>query len=196
MKGNYSKSPKRRDVKSGSLADQAEPGSDAPGFLKVRSILVGVDFSDFSLRALRYAVGLTAELNASLTVVPADYGLLNIGKEASRDLDEALQSQAAESLRRLAETEIGRAASANLEVRIGRPAEEIVAAALESKCDLIVLSTHGYSGIDHILIGSVAERVTRLAPCPILIVRGRTPPARQKQVRSIVLRFEHKTKHR
>jgi nucleotide-binding universal stress UspA family protein len=192
-----SKSRRRRDAKPNSLSAQAQRESRTSAFSKVRNVLVGVDFSDFSLQALHYAVGLATELGASLTVlhvVPADYGLLNIGKEASRDLDEALQSQAAANLQRLAAKEIGDARSVELEVRLGRPAEEIIAGAAESKCDLIVLSTHGYSGLDHILIGSVAERVVRLAPCPVLVVRGRNPPSEQREIQPVVLRLGHKTK--
>jgi nucleotide-binding universal stress UspA family protein len=191
MKKNVPKSARHRDAKSRRPSGKAVARS--PGSSRVRSVLVGVDFSAFSLRALRYAAGLAADLGASLTVlhvVPADYGLLGIGKEASRDLDRALQSQAVDGLRRLAENEIDRTISADLEVRVGRPAEEIVAAAAELGCDLIVLSTHGYSGLDQILIGSVAERVARLASCPVLIVRGRSPSPGRTEVQSAVLRFK------
>jgi len=197
MKKKLSKSPRRRDAKSKSVSAQAGSASPASGFSKLRKVLVGVDFSEFSLRALRYAMGLAVELGAALTVlhvVPADYGLLCIGKEASRDLEKALQSQAADNLRRLAKDEIGLRLPVDLEVRVGQPAEEIVAAAAESKCDLIVLSTHGYSGLDHILIGSVAERVARLASCPVLIVRGRRLSPERKKVRTPVLRFKSTTK--
>ena len=164
---------------------------------KARRLLVPVDFSDSSLRALRYAVGLAAESGGSLTivhVVPADYGLLSIGREEFRDLDKSLQRQAANRLRTLANANVPRDVPADLEVRLGRPAEEIVAAANESKSDLIVLSTHGLTGLDRYLMGSVADRVARLAPCPVFLMRpGKRLPGR-KQVRSKVLRFKHKTK--
>jgi universal stress protein A len=55
--------------------------------------------------------------------------------------------------------------------RIGRAFDEITAAAREQKADLIVISTHGYSGVKHVVLGSVAERVVRHAPCPVLVVR-------------------------
>jgi nucleotide-binding universal stress UspA family protein len=77
-------------------------------------------------------------------------------------------------------------------VRIGRPAEEIVAAANESKSDLIVLSTRGLTGLDRFLIGSVAERVARLAPCPVyLMPPGKESPS-PKQTRPAVLRLKQK----
>lgn len=164
---------------------------------KARRLLVPVDFSDSSLRALRYAVGLAAESGGSLTivhVVPADYGLLGIGREEFRDLDKSLQRQAANRLRTLADAHVRQNVPADLEVRLGRPAEEIVAAASESKSDLIVLSTHGLTGLDRYLIGSVADRVARLAPCPVFLMRPGKPSPVRKRVPPPVLRFKHKTK--
>jgi nucleotide-binding universal stress UspA family protein len=160
-----------------------------------RRLLVPVDFSDSSLRALRHAVDLAAESGGSLTivhVVAADYGWLDIGREQYQDLDKSLQKAAASELRALADANVPRNVPADLEVRIGRPAEEIVAAANESKSDLIVLSTRGLTGLDRYLIGSVAERVARLAACPVYLMRpGKQPPSR-KQVRPAVLRLKHR----
>jgi nucleotide-binding universal stress UspA family protein len=164
-----------------------------------RRFLVPVDFSNSSLRALRYAVGLAAESGGSLTivhVVPADYGWLGIGQEEFRDLDKSLQRQAGDRLRAMAEANVPRNTPADLEVRVGRPAEEIVAAASESKSDLIVLSTHGLSGLDRYLIGSVADRVARLAPCPVFLMRaGKEPPGPERS-RPPVLRLKHKSEGR
>jgi nucleotide-binding universal stress UspA family protein len=175
-----------------------KPAKATRGKSTARRLLVPVDFSDSSLRALRYAVGLAAESGGgALTivhVVPADYGWLGLGQEEFRDLDKSLQHQAADRLRALADANLPRNMPADLEVRVGRPAEEIVAAATESKSDLIVLSTHGLTGLDRYLIGSVADRVARLSPCPVFLMRaGKEPPGR-KQVRPAVLRFRHKSK--
>jgi nucleotide-binding universal stress UspA family protein len=160
-------------------------------------LLVPVDFSDSSVRALHHAVDLATESQGSLIilhVVPADYGWLAIGREESRDLDKALQRQAVDRLRALANAHVRQNVPVDLEVRLGRPAEEIVAAATESKCDAIVMSTRGLTGLDRYLIGSVADRVARLAPCPVVLVRPgkRSPERRQK--RAIVLRFTHHPK--
>jgi nucleotide-binding universal stress UspA family protein len=165
---------------------------------KARRLLVPVDFSESSLGALRHAVNLAAESNGSLTivhVVPADYGLLRIGREEWQDLDKSLQRQAAHRLRSLADADVPQDIETMLEVRLGRPAEEIVAAATESKSDLIVLSTHGHSGLDRLLIGSVADRVARLAPCPVFLLRplGKLS-ARPKPARTEVLRFKPEKK--
>lgn len=162
-----------------------------------RRLLVPVDFSDSSLRALRHAAKLAAESGGSLVivhVVPADYGLLGIGRKEFRDLDKLLQRQAAARLRALPGAQIRKNVPVDLEVRIGQPAEEIIAAANESKCDLIVISTRGITGLDRYLIGSVADRVVRFAPCPVILMRpGKRSPDR-KPVRPAVLRFNYGTK--
>jgi len=159
-------------------------------------ILVPVDFSDSSARALRIAAKRAAESGGSLIivyVVPADYGWLGFGRNELRDLDRSLQRQAADRLRAFADENVGDV-SADMEVRVGQPAEEIVAAARESKCDSIMLSTRGLTGLDRLLIGSVADRVARLAPCPVVLVRpGKRSPNR-KQKLPAVLRFKRKSK--
>lgn len=174
-------------------------GKGVRGKTTARRFLVPVDFSESSLRALRHAVGLAEESDGSLTivhVVAADNGWLDLGREQYRDLDKSLQKQAAAELRALADANVPRNVPADLEVRIGRPAEEIVAAASESKSDLIVLSTRGLTELDRYLIGSVAERVARLAPCPVFLM----PPVKQlpsrRQARPAVLRLRHKSKGR
>ena len=61
--------------------------------------------------------------------------------------------------------------AASFEVRFGRAADEIVIQAKEDKVDLVVMGSHGRSGLSHLLVGSVAESVVRHAPCPVLVVR-------------------------
>jgi nucleotide-binding universal stress UspA family protein len=165
--------------------------------VKPRRILVPVDFSDSSARALRHAAKRAVESGGSLIivhVVPADYGWLEIGRNESRDLDRSLQRQAADRLRAFADEIVGENVPADMEVRVGQPAEEIVAAARESKCDSIMLSTRGLTGLDRYLIGSVADRVARLAPCPVVLVRpGKRSPDR-KQKRPAVLRLKREGK--
>jgi nucleotide-binding universal stress UspA family protein len=162
---------------------------------KPQRILVPVDFSDSSVRALQYATERAAESSGSLIilhVVPADYGWLGIGRDESRDLDRSLQRQAADRLRAFANEHVGYKLAADLEVRIGQAAEEIIAAANESECDSIVMSTRGLTGLDRYLIGSVADRVARLAPCHVVLVRpGKGSPDRRRK-RAVVLRFPHR----
>jgi nucleotide-binding universal stress UspA family protein len=166
--------------------------------VKPRRILVPVDFSDSSARALRHAAKRAAESGSSLIVVhvvPADYGWLGIGREELRDLDRSLQRQAADRLRTFADENVGDELAPELEVRVGQPAGEILAAARESKCDSIVLSTRGLTGLDRYLIGSVADRVARLAPCPVVLVRpGKRGPGRKQKPPSVLrLKRERKT---
>ena len=59
----------------------------------------------------------------------------------------------------------------NVEIAVGPPADTIVRVAREHDADLIVMGTHGRTGVQHVLLGSVAEKVVRLAPCPVLTVR-------------------------
>ena len=164
---------------------------------KSRRILVPVDFSDSSARALRYAAERTEESKGSLIivhVVPADYGWSGIGRDESRDLDRSLQRQAADRLRAFADENVRHNVAADLEVRIGKPAEEIVAAAQESKCDSIVISTRGLTGLDRYLIGSVADRVARLAPCPVLLMRPGEHSSAARESESFVVRLKHEAK--
>jgi nucleotide-binding universal stress UspA family protein len=153
--------------------------------VKPRRILVPVDFSDSSASALRNAAKQAAESGGSLIivhVVPADYGWLGIGREELRDLDRSLQRQASDRLRAFADENVGDDVAADLEVRVGQPAEQILAAARESQCDSIMLSTRGLTGLDRYLIGSVADRVARLAPCPVVLLRpGKRAPSREQK---------------
>jgi nucleotide-binding universal stress UspA family protein len=165
--------------------------------VKPRRILVPVDFSDSSARALRHAAKRAAESGGSLIivyVVPADYGWLGIGREELRGLDRSLQRQAADRLRTFADENVSDELAPELEVRVGQPAEEILAAARESKCDSIVLSTRGLTGLDRYLIGSVADRVARLAPCPVVLLRpGKRAPSREQKPPA-VLRIKRPSK--
>jgi nucleotide-binding universal stress UspA family protein len=165
--------------------------------VKPRRILVPVDFSDSSARALRHAAKRTAESGGSLIivyVVPADYGWLGIGRDELRDLDRSLQRQAADRLRAFADENVGENVPAELEVRVGQPAEQILAAARESQCDSIMLSTRGLTGLDRYLIGSVADRVARLAPCPVVLLRpGKRAPSREQKPPA-VLRIKRPSK--
>jgi universal stress protein A len=93
----------------------------------------------------------------------------------------ARHERARQRLQRLLTVEEGARFSATGEVRAGRAAETICEVAIERRADLIVMGTHGRSGVAHLLLGSVAEKVVRLAPCAVLTVRpdiAGTPTAR------------------
>jgi nucleotide-binding universal stress UspA family protein len=142
-----------------------------PHRLKLTRILVPIDFSEHSRKALGYALGFASQFRAEITllhvvepiVYPADWMfplMTNDSAETRRFL--------VEQLKVLTKKHRG---SAQPIVCSGVAWKEIVATAKKQKTDLIVIGTHGYSGVKHALLGSVAERVVRHAPCPIFIVR-------------------------
>ena len=69
----------------------------------------------------------------------------------------------------------------DVDLAVGRPAEAIIRTAHERQVDLIIMATHGRTGLEHVLLGSVAEKVVRLAPCPVLTVKARRPGASPAQ---------------
>ena len=149
---------------------------DNPLEFQIAKILVPLDFSPASMEALDYAVWLAKQFHAAIHLVhvyPPD--------EASSVPGAAhLLLQSGEAIERLNEelTGIHRKhvptfCPENCHIRSGRPYEQIVRLAREIDADLIVLSTRGYSGLKHLLLGSTAERVVRNAPCPVLVTRKR-----------------------
>jgi universal stress protein A len=139
----------------------------------VKSILVPIDFSETSKVALRYAVGLAQDYDADISLIhvvePEAYNLLS-EIELSQNRITFVESATAR-LAKLARAEIPSFIPVHPWVQIGAPHEEIVSAARILSADLIVISTHGYTGFRHVLLGSTAERVVRYAFCPVLVVR-------------------------
>lgn len=143
---------------------------------KTDTILCPVDFSEISTEALKYAVEFGRTFNSRIVLIhvvepiiaPSDF---TFGPLTSGEVEEKLVGHAEESLEKLASS-IGlpEAEKNNIVVR-GRASAEIVRVACEVDADLIVMGTHGYTGMVHVLIGSTAERVLRKAPCPVLTLR-------------------------
>jgi nucleotide-binding universal stress UspA family protein len=142
---------------------------------RFRKILVPTDFSDCSAAALRVALDLALPLQARLR-------LLHVYPAPSLVFDpygiqpaEPVLLEAPKAARQRLEQEVEEASGAGIEVdgevREGAPAPQILEEAREWGADLIVMGTHGHTGIEHVLLGSVAERSVRLAPCPVLTVR-------------------------
>jgi len=143
-----------------------------------KHILVPLDFSDTSARALEHAKILAERFDAALEllhVVPnpfmANAASLYVGMPLPQDFLNQLEQEARERLEAtltLTERERFQARSV---VRIGDPLFEIVDHARSEHVDLIVMGTHGRTGVSHLFLGSVAERVVRTAECPVLTVR-------------------------
>jgi universal stress protein A len=143
----------------------------------VKHILVPVDFSNTSELAVNHAVSFAKLFNAKITLLNVvEYLMFPNDIYAVSGVD-AMRSQFnEESKRQLARIE-ERLSDSGLQIksliRTGRAAHEAVEAAKDLKADLIVIGTHGYKGFTHVLLGSTAEKIVRLAPCPVLTVRSR-----------------------
>jgi nucleotide-binding universal stress UspA family protein len=132
--------------------------------MTITRILVPTDFSDDAAAALTYALGLARPFGAAVwssEVYTAEIAGLQIN--LVRDAEQHLKEYAAE-----------RADPITTEVRTGSAARVILDFAREQAFDLIVMGTHGRTGLAHVVMGSVAERVARLSPCPVLTLRAET----------------------
>jgi universal stress protein A len=161
------------------VADHSEaPVIDlVPSYLRLKRILVPVDFSAHSVKALRYAVRFAEQFGAALVLVhvaePVRYPESIIIPPAMEEANHELVKRTRAALAKFAAKQVPpRLACKNL-VRLGAAYEEIAAAAREMDADLIVIATHGHTGLKHLVLGSTAERVVRHAPCPVLTVRER-----------------------
>ena len=149
-------------------------------------ILVPVDFSPHADRGFRYGATLAQRLGATLALLhvvedPFVTGAWN-SEIVVANVPELLDNLMADAQRRLAmlkESAATMGVTADTAVVIGRPAQAIVDHATEGGFDLIVMGTHGRTGLSHAVMGSVAERVLRKAPCPVLTVRAAEPQAKR-----------------
>jgi universal stress protein A len=143
---------------------------------KLDTILVPVDFSDCSKKALQYAIPFARQFKAQmifLHVLPLHYAAgweFEVGKYDPL-IEGDLRTKTEKQLQTLIQEHVPARIPTRIEVRHGAPAIEIVNAAHEVNAGLIIMSTHGHTGRIHAFIGSVAADVTRLAPCPVLVVR-------------------------
>jgi nucleotide-binding universal stress UspA family protein len=142
----------------------------------INRILVPIDFSAHSKNALKYAIPMAEQFGATLhlvyvvepTIYPADLGF---GQVVMPGVEDELREKGGEELKNLIGEEIGARVKATSAVRTGKPHQEILLEAEEKNIDLIVIATHGHTGVEHILFGSTAARIMRLAKCPVLIIR-------------------------
>ncbi len=151
-------------------------GVEGAPAIRFQTILVPVDFSAFSLNSLACAVAFARQFGSRLLVlhvVEIPYLGGGYGEVELPPLPDDLAAGAAERLDQLVQANVGARAPATAAIRLGQPWFEITEAAREGGADLIILGTHGYTGMKHILMGSTAERVVRHAPCPVLVMRQR-----------------------
>ncbi|MEP7117941.1 MAG: universal stress protein, partial [Acidobacteriota bacterium] len=137
-------------------------------------VLCPTDFSDVSTLAEAYATALASYYDAGLhllhvdppTPILAPYGEVPVDIR----LFEQQREQAEADLTTARERARAAGVAADAAVRGGHPAREILAVANELQVDLIVIGTHGRGGVEHLLLGSVAEKVMRKAQCPVMVV--------------------------
>jgi universal stress protein A len=146
--------------------------------IEIRSILAPTDFSAHSEKAVRYACGLAERVGAELHLLHILSEILPAGPDPllmpvmPPEYYQENEQRASETLDRLLNPAWGSPRSVVRAVRWGSPVEAIVAYAEDQKIDLIVIATHGRTGLSHVLLGSVAERIVREAPCPVLTIRS------------------------
>jgi nucleotide-binding universal stress UspA family protein len=142
----------------------------------IKKVLVPIDFSDYSKSSLRYAVNFAKQFNAEIYLIyvvepviyPPDFSM---GQIAIPSVNTEWDERAREGLKNLAKTEIPDGVKVKTILKNGKPFMEIIDTASEENIDLIIIATHGHSGVEHILFGSTAEKVVRKAPCPVLTLR-------------------------
>lgn len=141
----------------------------------VTHILFPTDFSPSSAPAFRYAVEWAKTFEAQLTLLHVHSlqpGLEIDAGVAQQYLDEQRKVAREELEERLVEAR-QQVPHASMEIMAGLPSESICLLAREKKCDLIIMGTHGWTGFDRVLFGSVADRVIQRAPCPVLSIPHR-----------------------
>jgi nucleotide-binding universal stress UspA family protein len=150
--------------------------------LNFNVIVVTTDLSDYSLRALPYAIGLAERFDARLKIVCVNEPALQVSDVAwvgtdIRGSDEERKREAEDAIARIIRDQVPRGVDAEARVFTGNAVENIINYARDTNADLVVMCTHGRSGLSHVLMGSTAEAVVRRAPCPVLTLKQPMPVA-------------------
>jgi len=144
--------------------------------LSFRAIVVPTDFSDHSLRALSYALGLAGKYDADVKILFVNEPGLQVSDMAwvgvdERSLKDEHVKEARANLDKIVREQIPPDMAVEAIIRSGDAVDEIIAYADEVNADLIVMATHGRTGLSHMLMGSTAEQVIRRASCPVLTLK-------------------------
>jgi len=141
--------------------------------MKFERILFPTDFSEHAANAQEYALSLARQYGAELRiihVVQLYTYVFDFGVDTTAQYD-AVTATLKKMLDELLDTLAGEPIPVTGDLLQGDPVAEIVRVAREENADLIVMGTHGRAALEHVLLGSVAEKVVRKAPCPVLTVR-------------------------
>ena len=144
--------------------------------INLKKILVPQDFSEYSLHALKYAITFSSLFKSDLIVLhvvepivyPADF---SFGQVSIPAMEEEIRKHSEEQLNELIANEVPSGIKVSSIIKVGKPFIEIIEVAKSESADLIIISSHGRTGMDHVLFGSTADKVVRKAPCPVLTVR-------------------------
>jgi nucleotide-binding universal stress UspA family protein len=144
--------------------------------MEFHQILAPTDFSEASKQAVTHAYGLAQTFGAKLLLlhvveVPVYPVEAFLPSAQGSTLFDDLKRQAHIDLARLLPKTQDDTVEVNYQVVAGTPSYKIIEVAGTEKVDLIVMATHGRTGLSHLVMGSVAERVVRMAPCPVLTIR-------------------------
>jgi len=147
------------------------------GVEALKQILVPLDFSEHAKTALVYAKNIAATYNAQLqllhvvedTIHPAFYAT---GKTSIFDFMPDVKSKSGEIMERMLEKAKGPVVKASIHVIEGRATRDVVKFAENNNSNLIIIATHGLTGIEHLFIGGVTEKVVRMARCPVFTVKS------------------------
>lgn len=146
-----------------------------------KKILCATDFSEPSLCGLRMANEMAKKFPTEITVLNVHKPIPHLptprleASDITFDIsayEKQVAAESRETLAALADSVFDDDISVNLEVRMGRPAEEILRFAEENEIDSIFIATHGRTGLAHMVFGSVVQRVVRRANCPVLTIRA------------------------
>ena len=148
----------------------------------VKKILAPIDFSEHSMDAMRAAMELAKDVGAEVhlmhVIAPHHHFIplpLATSAEESRELvrEAAMIEQAEQELARIKKDDFGDSKNVSTCAAVGHPVQKLADYAKEQAIDLIVMSTHGRSSVEHMLLGGTTEKLVRSAPCSVLVIRPR-----------------------
>jgi nucleotide-binding universal stress UspA family protein len=148
--------------------------------IAIKTILLPTDGSDCSAKAMGYALSFAKQYGGRVVALhvidqrwedQARIVCAELGQDLTQKIRTGYEEEAQRILRGVADAAAKVGVPVETKVATGIPSEDIARVARELPADLIIMGTHGRAGMSHLLLGSVAEKVVRGAPCPVLTVR-------------------------